>query len=146
MELRWNDNDKKERKGLGKENLSQCHLVHHKSHVDWPGRESVPAPNRLSYTTAPVVCHTQTRQALVLLSSAEHGTKPEIYFRRYRVGQKGREEIWFRTCASSLRLLPDGCLYRPWRPRWSGGESLLPLRCRGHQLIYNVVIWCLFLG
>jgi hypothetical protein len=34
------------------ENLPQCHFVHHKSHVTWPGRRGEkPATNRLSYGT-----------------------------------------------------------------------------------------------
>jgi hypothetical protein len=37
-ERRWNDIDRENPKNSEK-NLSQCHLVHHKSHMDWPGRE-----------------------------------------------------------------------------------------------------------
>jgi hypothetical protein len=37
-ERRWNDTDRGKAKNSEK-NLSQCHSVHHKSHMDWPGRE-----------------------------------------------------------------------------------------------------------
>jgi hypothetical protein len=42
-ERRWNDIDRGKPKNCEK-NLSQCHSVHHKSHMDWPVRE--PGPPR----------------------------------------------------------------------------------------------------
>jgi hypothetical protein len=39
-ERRWNDIDRIKPKN-SKKNLSQSHFVHHKSHVDLPGREPV---------------------------------------------------------------------------------------------------------
>jgi hypothetical protein len=43
-ERRWNDIDRGKLK-KSEENLSQCHFVHYKSHMDWPGL--VPGPPRL---------------------------------------------------------------------------------------------------
>jgi hypothetical protein len=42
MEHRWNEIDRGKPKYSGK-NLSQCHFVHNKSHMDWPGIESGPS-------------------------------------------------------------------------------------------------------
>jgi hypothetical protein len=41
MEQRWNDTDKENRM-TRKKNLSQCHTVYRKSHMDWPGSETGP--------------------------------------------------------------------------------------------------------
>jgi hypothetical protein len=41
MVHQWNDIHKKKPKHLEK-NLSQCHFVHRKSDMDWPGRETGP--------------------------------------------------------------------------------------------------------
>jgi hypothetical protein len=40
-ERRWNDTDRRKPKNLEK-TLSECHFVHHKSLMDWPGSELWP--------------------------------------------------------------------------------------------------------
>jgi hypothetical protein len=56
MEHRWNAIDREKPK-YSRENLSQCHFVRHKSHMDWPGierglRDERPVTNRLSHGTS----------------------------------------------------------------------------------------------
>jgi hypothetical protein len=41
MEQWWNDIDMEKPKDSEKD-LFQCHFIHHKSHMDWPGRETGP--------------------------------------------------------------------------------------------------------
>jgi hypothetical protein len=43
MDHQWNDIDRRKPKYSGK-NLSQCHFVNHKFHMNWPGIE--PGPPR----------------------------------------------------------------------------------------------------
>jgi len=49
----WNDTDTEDRNTYSEKNLSQCHAVRHKSHMDWSAIESEPrgerpAKNRLN--------------------------------------------------------------------------------------------------
>jgi hypothetical protein len=55
--VEWNWQGKTEVLGVGK-NLSQCHFVHHKSHMDWPGIE----PGLL-----PVECFTNTTSGVIIV-------------------------------------------------------------------------------
>jgi hypothetical protein len=45
---KWNDTDRGNPKNSEK-NLSQCHSIHYKSHMDWPGREPVPLTAKKIY-------------------------------------------------------------------------------------------------
>jgi hypothetical protein len=48
MERWWNDTDRGKLK-CWKKNLSYCHFIHHKSHMDWPGVEVGPPPWEADY-------------------------------------------------------------------------------------------------
>jgi hypothetical protein len=49
--ISWYNSDSEELKYLSK-NLSQCHFVHHKYHMDWLGIEPGRLPDGLSHDTA----------------------------------------------------------------------------------------------
>jgi hypothetical protein len=65
MEHRWNETDRGKQKYSGKI-LSQCHFLHHKFHMDWPGIEHGPlrweaGDYRLSHGTAKTVAYLITQ-------------------------------------------------------------------------------------
>jgi len=39
MSYWWNDTDRAAAKSM-EENLSECHFIRYKSHIDWPGMET----------------------------------------------------------------------------------------------------------
>jgi hypothetical protein len=52
MEYWWNDNDRGKLK-YSKKNLSHCHSVHHKSHMDWPRIKAGPSQWQAGSTANP---------------------------------------------------------------------------------------------
>jgi hypothetical protein len=104
-ERRWNDTDRGKPKNSEKK-LSQCH---HKSHMDWPGREPGPTSwgaggNRLSHGTARPVCsktlyclsypgsqqQVASRTAMKLQAASRNNGWPWVW---KRLGTLGSREI-----------------------------------------------------
>jgi hypothetical protein len=101
MEHRWNKTDREKPKYSGK-NLSQCHFVHHKFHMDWPGmnpglRRERPATNRLSHGTVLWI-----RQLVAGISSRRPDFDPRSVHVRFVVDKVALGQVFFRV----LRFFP----------------------------------------
>jgi hypothetical protein len=88
-EPRWNDTDRGEQKN-SKKNLSQCHFVYQRSHMDWPGRERWSLQWKSS-DYLPELCHSPSALTVRFLS------KTVLYWdgRRTCSVLGGRERIVF---------------------------------------------------